>query len=115
MPTTLSAPDRMPLAGFFVQSVLDRVPDAARVRMAGRYRIQVGRMVVTAVISASGSEVRAGAEAPFDASLAADLPAFVEMAAGAGPVGLVLGGRLKVGGRFWKLLPLLKALKAETP
>ncbi len=55
-----------------------------------------------------------GEQGKADARVCGNMDALLGVALGHGMVGPVLSGKLKVGGKVWRLLKMLKLLKVES-
>jgi hypothetical protein len=52
-------------------------------------------------------------ERPSDASIAADMATLIDVCLGRALVGPVLTRRMRLGGKIWRLLPLLKLFRVR--
>jgi hypothetical protein len=115
-------PERMNLLGYILRSLLERaltIPrQARRVRkLKGPIEIRASSMRI--VLAATGEEVvlrvpDTGEPGPRSvARVQGDLDALLSLALGRRFARNMIRGRLRVGGRVWRLLPLLFLLRAR--
>ncbi len=122
MRVVFAPPERMNLLGHILRSLLERA--LSEPRLARRMRkverpIEIRASAMRLLLHVSGEEVilrvpEAGQpEARPVARVWGDLEALLALTLGRGLVRNFLRGRLRVGGRVWRLLPLLSLLRAR--
>ncbi|NMB74438.1 MAG: hypothetical protein GYA21_04835 [Myxococcales bacterium] len=123
MRVVFAPPERMNLLGYILRSLLERA--LSKPRLARRMRkvdrpIEIRASAMRVVLLTTGEEVvlrvpeQAGEPTARPAAwVRGDLEALLGLTLGRGLVRNLLRGRLRVGGRVWRLLPLLSLLRAR--
>lgn len=112
----IDQPGRMNLLGYLLRSILQRGATRDRGRRQLRRlrgRIEIGGSEMRVGLAGANGEVviSAGAIAQADARVHADLRTLLALSLGGNPLGPLLSGRLRVRGKVWRLLPLLRLMK----
>jgi ubiquinone biosynthesis protein UbiJ len=115
---TFRTPGEMNLLGYILRSLIERnLKTGAGVRALSRMKgkVNVGASTMKVALHFQGDRVEIGVGWPerADARVQGSMDTLLSVALGQGMVAPVLAGRLKVGGKIWKLLPMLKLLQAE--
>lgn len=122
MKVVFAPAERMNLLGYILRSLLERALTSPRqVRRVRRVKgpIEIGASSMRIVLVATGEEVvlrvpDTGEAGPRSiARVHGDLEALLSLALGRRLVRNMIRGRLRVGGRVWRLLPLLFLLRAR--
>lgn len=105
------------LFAYLVRSILTRAmtqpePAATARALRGTFALRVGRAPLRLVFGGESIEVHDG-EGPSDASMSADMRTLIDVCLGRALVRPVLTLKLRVGGRFWRLLPLLRLFRVR--
>ena len=113
-------PDEMNLLGYILRSVIDRnlqSPTGQRTfqKMKGRVLVGASQMKVTLDFDGDDLQMSVGEQGKAQARVQGSMDTMLGVSLGKGMIGPVLSGRLKVGGRVWRLLRMLKLLNAESP
>ncbi len=111
-----SRPDRMNLLGYLLRSVFDRAAheeNTARQLRKLKGRIEIGASSMKVFVKADGERMLISTEADGkpEARVWGTLDALLDMATGGGFVGALLSGKVRIGGKAWRLLPLLSVFK----
>ena len=111
-------PDEMNLLGYILRSLFDRnlkTPPGEQAfrKMKGRVLVGASEMKVTLDFDGDDLQIAVGESDKAQTRVRGSMDTLLGVALGKGMVGPVLAGRLKVGGRVWRLLRMLKLLKAE--
>lgn len=117
IPVGLQPPGEMNLAGYFLRGLLRRGLAAGGPRLhlplvGARYLIRSGGMEVTLSIKKEAVEIRRGRWPRIDATVEAELGPLVALLQGGGMIGPWLEGKVRVRGKFWRLFPLVRLLRA---
>ncbi len=121
MPSVIfRTPGEMNLLGYFLRGLIERnlkTEHGARAfaKMMGKVLVGASRMKVTLDFDGDDLYMSVGHEGKADARVQGSMDTLLGVALGKGMIGPVLSGRLKVGGKVWRLLRLLGLLNAETP
>jgi SCP-2 sterol transfer family protein len=112
-------PGEMNLVGYLLRSLIDRnlqTEKGARVlaKMKGTVLVGASDMRITLDFSGEDLVIAVGEQGKADARVCGNMDALLGVALGHGMVGPVLSGKLKVGGKVWRLLKMLKLLKVES-
>ena len=110
-------PDKINLLGHFVHSLIERnikTPKGEKVfrRMKGRILVVASGMEAMLHFQKDTLTISTEISEKPGARIAGSLETLLRTALGKGFVGPVLSGKLKIGGKFWRLLPLLKLFEA---
>jgi hypothetical protein len=110
----------MNLLGYILRALINRnlQTDAgvrALKKMKGKILVGASRMKVTLDFDGDDLQISVGAREKAQTRVSGSMDTLLGVALGKGMVGPVLAGRLKVGGRVWRLLRMLKLLKAGSP
>ena len=113
-------PQRINLLGHFLHSLvarnlLDEKGKKTFRRMRGAIGVRASQMAVTLRFDGNVLEIHTGMDAAVDAWVKGDLDTLLGVALGKSKVLPVLRGRLRVGGKIWKLLGLLRLLQVGEP
>ncbi|RME23018.1 MAG: hypothetical protein D6806_11995 [Deltaproteobacteria bacterium] len=95
----------MNLLGYLLRSVFDRAAheeNTARQLRKLKGRIEIGASSMKVFVKADGKP---------KARVWGTLDALLDMATGGGFVGALLSGKVRIGGKAWRLLPLLSVFK----
>jgi hypothetical protein len=111
-------PEQMNLVGYILRSLLERnlateAGAKAFSKMKGRVLVGASAMRLTLDFSGPDLVISVGERGKPDARVSGDMTTLLGVALGKGMVGPVLSGKLKVGGKFWRLLRMIQLLKAE--
>lgn len=111
-------PGEMNLLGYILRSLVERnlqTPKGARAlsKMKGTVLVGASRMTVTLDFSGEGLGMRVGSQGKPDVRVRGSMDALLGVSLGKGMVWPVMTRRLRVGGKFWRLLRMLPLLKAE--
>ena len=111
-------PGEMSLVGYILQALIERNLKTERgvkalAKMKGRVLVGASQMELTLDFTGDDLVMAVGRDGKPDARVAGNMDALLGVALGKGMVGPVLSGKLKVGGKIWRLLPMLKLMKAE--
>jgi ubiquinone biosynthesis protein UbiJ len=111
-------PGRMNLLGYFLRSLIERNLKSENGRRAlskikGTLLVGASEMRVTLRFTQQEVVIALDEPGPVDARVCGTLDALLAVALGRELVAPVLSGRLKVGGKIWRLLPLLTLLRTE--
>ncbi len=109
-------PDQVNLLGYLLRSILQRGathPAGQKALRRLRGSIEIGGSDMRIRLESSGGEavISAGPAPEADARVHADLRTLLELALGKNPLGPFFRGRLRVRGKIWRLLPLLRLMK----
>jgi hypothetical protein len=112
-------PGEMNLLGYILRSLLDRnlkSPGGERAfrKMKGKVLVGASQMKVTLDFDGDDLQISVGLVGKAQARVQGSMDTLLGVALGKGMVGPVLSGKLKVGGRVWRLLRMLKLLEAES-
>lgn len=112
-----ATPGEMNLLGYILRALIERnleTPRGAKAfsRMKGRVMVGASAMRVTLEFSGDELVMRVGDQPKADARVHGSMDALLGVALGHGMVGPVLSGKLKVGGKAWRLLRMLKLMQA---
>jgi hypothetical protein len=120
MPSVLfPSPAEMNLLGYFLKSLIEKniqtqIGKRTFIKMKGRILINASGMEVSLDFSNDKLEISVGRLEKPSASVKGQLNTLLNIALGKGMIRPVLTGKLKVTGKIWRLLPLIKLLKAST-
>lgn len=111
-------PDQMNLVGYILRSLLERnlateAGAKAFSKMKGRVLVGASAMKLTLEFGGADLVISVGERGKPDARVCGDMATLLGVALGKGMVGPVLSGKLKIGGKFWRLLRMIRLLKAE--
>jgi hypothetical protein len=110
----------MNLLGYILRSLIERNLRTERgtrafTIMKGKILVGASRMKVTLDFDGDDLYMSVGQEGKADVRVKGSMNTLLGVALGRGMVWPVLSGRLRVGGKVWRLLRMLRLLKAETP
>lgn len=108
----------MNLVGYILRALIERnleTPAGARAfaKMKGRVLVGASAMEITLNFSDGDLIMSVGRDGKPDARVRGSMQALLDVSLGKGMIGPLLSGRLKVGGKAWRLLRMLKLMKAE--
>ncbi len=111
-------PGQMNLIGYILRSLIERnlrteAGARAFAKMKGKVLVGASSMLVTLDFDGEDLVMSVGRTGKPDTRVRGSMEALLGVALGRGMVGPVLSGRLKVGGKVWRLLRMLKLMKAE--
>jgi hypothetical protein len=111
-------PGEMNLLGYILRTLIERNLQTekgvrALSKMKGTVLVGASKMRVTLDFSSDDLEVEVGARGKPDVRVLGSMDALLGVSLGKGMIWPVLTRRLKVGGKFWRLLRMLPLLKAE--
>jgi len=112
-------PGEMNLLGYILQSLFLRnlqteAGKRTMQKMKGTVLVGASDMRVTLEFGDGNLVMSVGAGQKSDARVSGSMEALLSVALGKGMVLPVLTGKLKVGGKVWRLLKMLKLLKAKS-
>ncbi|MCC6525339.1 MAG: SCP2 sterol-binding domain-containing protein [Polyangiaceae bacterium] len=113
----LHEPERMNLLGLLMRGLLaanleDPELRARALRLRAGIHVRAGDMHVTLRFAEDGVHITAGAEAS-NARVSGDMKALLGVVTGAGMIGPVLRGRVRIGGNPFLLLRVLPLIRAR--
>ncbi len=111
-------PGEMNLVGYILAALIERnlqteAGQRAFAKMKGTVLVGASRMQITMDFTGDDLVMSVGKQGKPGARVAGSMDTLLGVALGKGMVGPVLSGKLKIGGKAWRLLPMLKLMKAE--
>lgn len=111
-------PGEMNLVGYILAALIERnlqtgAGQKAFAKMKGTVLVGASKMKVTMDFTGEDLVMSVGQKGKPGARVAGSMDTLLGVALGKGMVGPVLSGKLKIGGKAWRLLRMLKLMKAE--
>jgi len=111
-------PGEMNLVGYILAALIERnlqteAGQRAFAKMKGTVLVGASKMAVTLDFTGEDLVMSVGQRGKPGARVAGSMDTLLGVSLGRGMVGPVLSGKLKIGGKAWRLLRMLKLMKAE--